>query len=48
MIDTSSVKKASFGGSKFWLLVIDDYTDMCWSTFLKKKIGPSGLLNKAT
>ncbi len=37
MIHTSSVKKASFGSSKFWLLAMDDCTDMCWSTFLKKK-----------
>jgi hypothetical protein len=37
MIDTSSVKKVSFGSSKFWLLAIDDCTDMCSSTFLRKK-----------
>jgi hypothetical protein len=37
MIDTSSVKKPSFGSSKFWLLVMDDCTDMCWSLFLQKK-----------
>jgi hypothetical protein len=37
MIDTSSVRKTSFGKSKFWLLVIDDCTDVCWSKFLKKK-----------
>jgi hypothetical protein len=27
-IDTSSVKTKSFGGSKFWLLVVDDCTDV--------------------
>jgi hypothetical protein len=37
MIDTSSVKKQSFGKSKFWLLVMDDNTGICWSKFLKKK-----------
>ena len=35
--DLSSVKTKSLGGSKFWLLIIDDATDMCWSKFLKKK-----------
>jgi hypothetical protein len=33
----SSIKNESFGGSKFWLLVVDDYTDYCWSLFLKYK-----------
>jgi hypothetical protein len=37
MIDTSSVKKQSFGKSKFWLLIMDDCTGVCWSRFLKKK-----------
>ena len=37
MIDISSVKHESFGKSKFWLLVVDDCTDMCWSFFLQKK-----------
>ena len=27
----------SFGGSKFWLLIIDDATDYCWSYFLRTK-----------
>jgi hypothetical protein len=36
-IDTSSVKTKSFGGSKFWLLVVDDCTDVAWSAFLRKK-----------
>jgi hypothetical protein len=36
-LDISSTKVASFGGSKFWLLVIDHFTDMCWSFFLKAK-----------
>jgi hypothetical protein len=36
-IDTSSVKTESFGGSKFWLLVADDCTDVAWSAFLNKK-----------
>jgi hypothetical protein len=36
-IDTSSVKAKSFGGSKFWLLVVDDCTDVAWSAFLNKK-----------
>ena len=36
-IDISSVKNASYGGAKFWLMIIDDATRMCWSTFLKHK-----------
>jgi hypothetical protein len=35
--DTSSVKTKSFGGSKLWLLVVDDCTDVAWSAFLRKK-----------
>ena len=37
-IDTSSVQVESLGGAKFWLLVVDDFTDMAWSYFLKAKI----------
>ena len=36
-IDISSVKTTSLGGSKFWLLIMDDATRMCWSAFLKAK-----------
>jgi Reverse transcriptase (RNA-dependent DNA polymerase)/gag-polypeptide of LTR copia-type len=36
-LDISSTKARSFGGAKFWLLVIDHFTDMCWSMFLKAK-----------
>ena len=36
-LDISSIKASSFGGSKFWLLVVDDATDMSWSIFLKHK-----------
>ena len=35
--DISSVKATGLGGSKYWLLVVDDATDMTWSIFLKKK-----------
>jgi len=27
----------NYGKSKFWLLVMDDATDYCWSFFLKVK-----------
>ena len=37
MIDISRVKKKSYGGKKFWLLVLDDCTDKAWSFFLKQK-----------
>ena len=36
-LDISSVRDASYGGSKFWVLIVDDYTDYCWSIFLKTK-----------
>jgi hypothetical protein len=36
-IDISSINSVSFGGSKFWLLILDDATDFTWSFFLKKK-----------
>jgi hypothetical protein len=35
--DISSVIDSSYGGSKFWALIVDDYTDFCWSIFLKNK-----------
>jgi hypothetical protein len=35
--DISSVKVQSLSKSKYWLLVIDEKTDMCWSFFLKQK-----------
>ena len=36
-LDISSIKEKSFGGAKFWVLIVDDYTDFCWSLFLKSK-----------
>ena len=35
--DVSSIKNKSFGGSKFWLMIMDDATDYIWSYFLKNK-----------
>ena len=35
--DISSVNKVSHGGNKFWLLIIDEFTNYCWSLFLKNK-----------
>jgi hypothetical protein len=37
MVDISSVQSPSFGGSKFWIMVLDDCTDMCWSMFVSAK-----------
>ena len=37
MIDTTSVRKPSLGGAKFWLVVMDDNSDFLWSFFLKRK-----------
>jgi hypothetical protein len=36
-IDISSVKGLSYGNRKFWLLIVDDCVDQCWSEFLAKK-----------
>jgi hypothetical protein len=36
-LDISSVRDASYGGSKFWALIVDNYIDFCWSIFLKNK-----------
>jgi hypothetical protein len=36
-IDISSIKKRSFSGSKYWVLVLDDYSDMYWSIFIPNK-----------
>ena len=36
-MDISYIKDTSYGGSKFWLLMIDYATDYCWSYFLKSK-----------
>jgi len=36
-INISSVAHTSFGGSKFWILVLDDKTDMIWSIFVRHK-----------
>ncbi|MGL4341755.1 MAG: reverse transcriptase domain-containing protein, partial [Lactococcus lactis] len=36
-VDISSVKAESYGGSKFWILVVDDYSDKCWSIFVNRK-----------
>jgi hypothetical protein len=35
--DISSIKGESYGGSKFWALIVDDYSGYCWSYFLKQK-----------
>jgi hypothetical protein len=36
-VDISSVKERSIGGAKFWDLIVDDYTDYCWSFELNNK-----------
>ena len=36
-MDITSVKVTSYGGNRFWLVVVDDATGMTWSVFLKRK-----------
>ena len=35
--DISSIGDESYGGSCFWVLLLDDYTDLCWSILLDNK-----------
>ena len=37
LMDTSSIKARSFGGAKYWLLVLDEATGYAFSYFLKRK-----------
>jgi hypothetical protein len=39
-LDFSSIKDISCEGSKFWVLIVDDYRDYSWSIFLKSKCDP--------
>jgi hypothetical protein len=36
-LDISSIRDESYGGSRFWVLLVDDCADYCWSIFLKHK-----------
>jgi hypothetical protein len=36
-LDISSVNKPSYGGSKYWLLIVDEASRFKWSYFLKSK-----------
>jgi len=36
-IDLSGIKARSLGGSKYWVLIVDDATGMKWSYFIKTK-----------
>jgi len=36
-IDISHPQSRSFGGLQYWLLIVDDATDYCFSIFLKSK-----------
>jgi hypothetical protein len=37
-IDISSIKASSFSGEKFCALIVDDYSDYCWSFVMKNKL----------
>ena len=36
-INISSVNIESYGGSKYWAIVVDDYSNFKWCVFMKKK-----------
>jgi hypothetical protein len=42
--DISGIKSKSYGGAKFWLLVVDDKTDYSWGYFLKTKDETKGIM----
>jgi hypothetical protein len=37
-VGISSIKERSFGGAKFWALIVDDYTDYCLNFVMKNKL----------
>jgi hypothetical protein len=41
-IDKSSIKERSFGGAKYWTLIINDHTICCWSFVLNNKSNLKG------
>jgi hypothetical protein len=41
-INIRSIKERSFGGTKFWALIVDNYRDYCWSYVLKKDLNLKG------
>ena len=42
--DIASIKAQSYGGAKYWLLIMDDATGHIWSLFVKKKSEIAGLI----
>jgi hypothetical protein len=36
-LDISYIRDENYGHSCFWVLFVNDYTDYCWSIFLKHK-----------
>ena len=36
-LDISSIQAVGIGGSKFWCLLVDKFTNVKWSFFLKRK-----------
>jgi hypothetical protein len=36
-IDISLIKERSLGGAKFWALIVDNFTDFCWSVVMRDK-----------
>ena len=35
-LDTSWIKYPSGGGNNYWVLLVDEFTKMCWSLFIRK------------
>jgi hypothetical protein len=38
-VDISGTVWCSYGGAKFWVLIVDDYSWYCWSYFIPDKAG---------
>jgi hypothetical protein len=35
----SSSMRPSYGGAKYWILIVDDYSRYCWSNYVINKSG---------
>ncbi len=45
-VDTSELPSKSLGGSRFWIMVVDDATGLKWSYFVKSKAELGDVMEK--
>jgi hypothetical protein len=46
IIDLSCIKTESVAANRYWLLIMDEYTNFLWSYFLKTKDEQVSVINK--